>query len=178
MYNHEGGRNLSYSRLERTRSGFIVCSSSRISRYAMSVPFIVCVLTLLLMPFAGLHFCVGLDFVTPFLEAFFIEHYYHHHHHQGWARTVTYVLTPGTYTLSCQGVHTVYVRNENLTRLLSGDIYGSNSMVYICIYVMSIFIFIYIYKYVYIYIHIYVYIYILRSMYIYIYIYVGVCGVP
>jgi hypothetical protein len=33
----------------------------------LSVPFIICMLTLLLMPLAGLHFCVGLDFVTPLL---------------------------------------------------------------------------------------------------------------
>jgi hypothetical protein len=29
------------------------------------VSFIVCMVILLLMPLAGLHFCVGLDFVTP-----------------------------------------------------------------------------------------------------------------
>jgi hypothetical protein len=28
---------------------------------------ILCILTLLLVPLAGLHFCVGLDFVTPSL---------------------------------------------------------------------------------------------------------------
>jgi hypothetical protein len=32
-----------------------------------SVSFSICMLTLLLMPLAGLHFCVGLDFVTPSL---------------------------------------------------------------------------------------------------------------
>jgi hypothetical protein len=32
---------------------------------------IICMLTLLLMPLAGLHFCVGLDFVTPWLQSFF-----------------------------------------------------------------------------------------------------------
>jgi hypothetical protein len=32
-----------------------------------SVSFIICMLTLLLMHLAGLHFCVGLDFVTPLL---------------------------------------------------------------------------------------------------------------
>jgi hypothetical protein len=31
----------------------------------ISVSFIICMLTLLLMPLAGLYFCVGLDFVTP-----------------------------------------------------------------------------------------------------------------
>jgi hypothetical protein len=33
----------------------------------VSVSFIICMLTLLLMPLAGLHFCVELDFVTPLL---------------------------------------------------------------------------------------------------------------
>jgi hypothetical protein len=31
----------------------------------ISASFIICMLTLLLMPLAGLHFCVGLYFVTP-----------------------------------------------------------------------------------------------------------------
>jgi delta-1-pyrroline-5-carboxylate synthetase len=31
------------------------------------VSFIICVLTVLMMPLAGLHFCVGSDFVTPSL---------------------------------------------------------------------------------------------------------------
>jgi hypothetical protein len=33
----------------------------------LKVSFIICMLTLLLMPLAGLHFCVVLDFVTPLL---------------------------------------------------------------------------------------------------------------
>ncbi len=33
----------------------------------VSVSFVICMLTLLLMPLAGLHFCVDLDFVTPSL---------------------------------------------------------------------------------------------------------------
>jgi hypothetical protein len=37
----------------------------------ISVSFIICVLTLLLMPLARLHFCVGLDFVTPLVVIFF-----------------------------------------------------------------------------------------------------------
>jgi hypothetical protein len=37
-------------------------------------------LTLLLMPSAGLHSCVGLDFVTPSLQSFLSKH--HHHHFQ------------------------------------------------------------------------------------------------
>jgi type II secretory pathway component PulF len=36
----------------------------------ISVFFIICMLTLLLMPLAGLHFCVGLDFVTPLFKFF------------------------------------------------------------------------------------------------------------
>jgi hypothetical protein len=32
--------------------------------------YIICMLTLLLMPLAGLHFCVGLDFVTPLVVIF------------------------------------------------------------------------------------------------------------
>jgi uncharacterized membrane protein len=35
--------------------------------YVISVSYIICVLTLLLMPLAGLHFYVRLDFVTPSL---------------------------------------------------------------------------------------------------------------
>jgi hypothetical protein len=33
----------------------------------ISVSFIICMMTLLLMPLAGLHFCVGLNFMTPSL---------------------------------------------------------------------------------------------------------------
>jgi hypothetical protein len=47
----------------------------------LSVSFMICILTLLLMPLAGLHFCVGLDFVTPSLEPFLSKYHYHHHHH-------------------------------------------------------------------------------------------------
>ena len=32
----------------------------------------------------------------------------------------------GEYLLSCRGVHTVYVRNNNMTRLLTGDVYAAN----------------------------------------------------
>jgi hypothetical protein len=35
--------------------------------FLISVSFAICMLTLLLMPLAGLLFCVGLDFVTPSL---------------------------------------------------------------------------------------------------------------
>jgi protein FAM50 len=37
----------------------------------ISVSFIICMLTLLLMPSAALHFCIGLDFVTPLVAIFF-----------------------------------------------------------------------------------------------------------
>jgi hypothetical protein len=33
----------------------------------ISISYIICMLTLLLMPLAGLRFCLGLDFVTPSL---------------------------------------------------------------------------------------------------------------
>jgi hypothetical protein len=38
-----------------------------LDEHVTSVSFIICMLTLLLMPLAGLHFCVGLGFVTPSL---------------------------------------------------------------------------------------------------------------
>jgi hypothetical protein len=38
-------------------------------------------LTLLLMPLADLHFCVGLDFVTSPLKSFLSKH---HHHHESY----------------------------------------------------------------------------------------------
>jgi hypothetical protein len=37
---------------------------------SISVSFVICMLILLLMSLAGLHFCVGLDFVTPSLKSF------------------------------------------------------------------------------------------------------------
>jgi hypothetical protein len=42
--------------------GFILLGCS-----VISVSFLICMLTLLLLPLAGLHFCAGLDFVTPSL---------------------------------------------------------------------------------------------------------------
>eukprot|EP01041_Mallomonas_annulata_P000874 gene874-1699_t len=44
---------------------------------------------------------------------------------QGWARSVTYVRRKGTYVIDCHGVHTVYIRADNMTRVLTGDIYHS-----------------------------------------------------
>jgi hypothetical protein len=42
---------------------------------------------------------------------------------QGWARTISYVTSKSPYLLQCPGVHTVFVRNRGITRLLTGDIY-------------------------------------------------------
>jgi hypothetical protein len=42
----------------------------------ISVFFIICMLTLLLM-LAGLHFCVGLIFMTPSLYSFLSKHHHH-----------------------------------------------------------------------------------------------------
>lgn len=44
---------------------------------------------------------------------------------QGWGRTNSYVKKPGYYTVQCFGVHTVYLRNDNATRVLVGDVYNS-----------------------------------------------------
>lgn len=44
---------------------------------------------------------------------------------QGWARTTTYIHLAGVYDIHCTGVHTVYIRTQNSTRLLVGDIYTS-----------------------------------------------------
>ena len=42
---------------------------------------------------------------------------------QGWARTTSYIKQSGRYAINCNGVHTVYVRNDNSTKLVAGDIY-------------------------------------------------------
>ena len=42
---------------------------------------------------------------------------------QGWARTITYVTAKSSYLVQCPGVHTVFIRNNGMTRLLTGDIY-------------------------------------------------------
>jgi hypothetical protein len=44
---------------------------------------------------------------------------------QGWARATTYAHISGQYLVQCVGVHSAYVRNENMTRLLTGDVYKS-----------------------------------------------------
>ena len=44
--------------------------------------------------------------------------------YQGWARTTTYVSKAGQYAVSCRGVHTAYIRNDNVTHMVAGDVYG------------------------------------------------------
>jgi len=47
---------------------------------------------------------------------------------QGWARTVTFAATAGTYVVSCQGTHAVYIRNSNRTHLLAADVYSTGGV--------------------------------------------------
>lgn len=47
---------------------------------------------------------------------------------QGWARTITYVTSKSPYLMQCPGVHTVFIRNNGLTRILTGDIYQGGLM--------------------------------------------------
>jgi hypothetical protein len=56
----------------------------------ISVSFIICILTLLLMPLAGLHFCVGLDFVTPLVRNFLLSK--HHHHHRQISNRISFKI--------------------------------------------------------------------------------------
>lgn len=48
---------------------------------------------------------------------------------QAWARAETYVRESGVYMLSCQGVHSAYVRSGRSTRLLAGDVYMAGQFV-------------------------------------------------
>jgi hypothetical protein len=83
-------------------------------------------LTLLLMPLAGLHSCVGLDFVTPSVESFLSKH--HHYHHR--------ILN----------IQAVKEKNEIESRVIeSHDVHspGKGAYIFISIY-MSIYIYIYI----------------------------------
>jgi hypothetical protein len=48
---------------------------------------------------------------------------------QGWARTTSYAHANGQYLIQCVGVHTIYLRNENMTRLLTGDVYQSGKII-------------------------------------------------
>lgn len=45
---------------------------------------------------------------------------------QGWAKAITYIKLDGSYIISCKGVHTVYIRNDGMTRVLVGDIYNTD----------------------------------------------------
>jgi hypothetical protein len=47
----------------------------------------------------------------------------------GWARTNSYVRANGYYQIHCTGVHTIYIKNDNLTRIIVGDVYHSNHVV-------------------------------------------------
>jgi hypothetical protein len=58
----------------------------------ISASFIICMLTLLLMPLAVLHFCVGLDFVTPPCCNLFLSK--HHHHFQVSSQSLNCLLGP------------------------------------------------------------------------------------
>jgi hypothetical protein len=53
-------------------------------------------LTLILMPLAGLHVCVGLNFVTPSFSSFLSKHHHHHHHHAVISGEKTFTLLPPT----------------------------------------------------------------------------------
>ena len=47
---------------------------------------------------------------------------------QGWVRSTTYAATTGVYVVSCQGSHTVYIRNANNTHVLSADVYSGGGV--------------------------------------------------
>jgi hypothetical protein len=59
--------------LEESYSGYLSLDCS-----VISISFNIGILTLLLMPLASLHFCVGLDFVTPSLQSFSSKQHHHH----------------------------------------------------------------------------------------------------
>lgn len=42
---------------------------------------------------------------------------------QGWARATHYIAKSGVYLIDCQGTHTVYLHNDDQTRLFVGDVY-------------------------------------------------------
>ena len=44
---------------------------------------------------------------------------------QAWARSASYIHAPGSYVVSCSGTHTMYIRNDNFTHVLVGDVYRS-----------------------------------------------------
>jgi hypothetical protein len=149
----------------------------------ISVSFIICMLTLLLIPLAGLHFCVGLDFVRSYCCNIF------------WVNIIIIIIYIYAYpyiTLSSLGVIadlTNYLStggtppsNDRPTRRTSmnkgGETQHFPSRRYIYIYISSytdmftqicvniyILIFIYICMYMYIYMCIDIYIYINKRMY-------------
>ncbi|KAJ1420687.1 hypothetical protein B484DRAFT_399786 [Ochromonadaceae sp. CCMP2298] len=47
---------------------------------------------------------------------------------QAWARIVSYAKVQGSYLVSCSGAHTVYLRNDNITHTLVGDVYRSGQV--------------------------------------------------
>ena len=47
---------------------------------------------------------------------------------QGWVRSTTYAATQGVYIVSCQGSHTVYIRNGNNTHVLNADVYSGGGV--------------------------------------------------
>lgn len=47
---------------------------------------------------------------------------------QAWVRSNSYVSVAGTYLVSCQGSHTVYIRNNNNTHVLNADVYSSGGV--------------------------------------------------
>eukprot|EP01038_Epipyxis_sp_PR26KG_P004199 gene4199-5972_t len=42
---------------------------------------------------------------------------------QAWVRGITFISSPGAYVVNCIGMHTVYIRNDNITHVLVGDVY-------------------------------------------------------
>lgn len=49
--------------------------------------------------------------------------------YQAWIKTTTYVKSSGSYILDCQGPHTIYVRNDDLTRVLIADVYRAHQVI-------------------------------------------------
>eukprot|EP01039_Chlorochromonas_danica_P000609 gene609-659_t len=47
---------------------------------------------------------------------------------QGWARTTHYIAKSGVYLIDCQGTHTVYLHNDDQTRLFVGDVYHARQV--------------------------------------------------
>lgn len=43
---------------------------------------------------------------------------------------MTYASNDGVYSIVCKGAHTVYIRNDNMTRMLVGDVYHTDNKIY------------------------------------------------